>query len=146
MFLIIVYGVTLSSLLSAPIAIFGTMFIMITGVFHAYVVKLANGLTEGGGVLESMYRLLRQDNMITELPDNVLGDVISMSDQVINYIIRFVGYLAPDMSLFANSEYVASGFDIPWNTMAIVAVIALGFFIPLYFVGYFCMKLREIAA
>ena len=146
MFLIIVYGVTLSSFLSAPIAIFGTMFIMITGVFHEYVLKLASGLTEGGGVLESMYRLLRQDNMITELPDNVLGNVISMSDQAINYVIGFVGYLAPDMSLFANSEYVASGFDIPWNLMTIDVLTALAFFIPLYIVGYLCMKLREIAA
>ena len=146
MFLIIVYGVTLSSALSAPIAIFGTMFIMITGVFHTYVLQLANGLTEGGGVLESMYRLLRQDNMITELPDNVLGDVISMSDQAINYVIGFVGYLAPDLTLFANSEYVACGFDIPWNLMTIDALTALAFFIPLYIVGYLCMKLREIAA
>ena len=146
MFLIIVYGVTLSSLLSAPIAILGTLFIMITGVFHDYVLKLANGLTEGGGVLESMYRLLRQDNMITELPDNALGDVISMSDQAINYVIRFVGCLSPDLSKFACSEYVASGFDIPWNLMTIDALTTLAFFIPLCIVGYFCMKLREIAA
>ena len=146
MFLIIVYGVTLSSLLSAPIAILGTMFIMITGVFHQYVLKLANGLTEGGGVLESMYRLLRQDNMITELPDNVLGDVISMSDQAINYVIGFVGCLSPDLSLFASSEYVASGFDIPWNLMTIDALTTLAFLIPLCIVGYLCMKLREIAA
>lgn len=146
MFLIIVYGVTLSTVLSAPIAIFGTLFIMITGVFHDYVVQLANGMTEGGGVLESMYRLLRQDNMITELPDNILGDVISMSDQLINYIIGFVGYLAPNMSLFANSEYVASGFDIPWNLMSIDALTALAYFIPLFIAGYLCMKLREIAA
>ena len=93
-----------------------------------------------------MYRLLRQDNMITELPDNVLGDVISMSDQAINYVIGFVGYLAPDLTLFANSEYVACGFDIPWNLMTIDALTALAFFIPLYIVGYLCMKLREIAA
>lgn len=146
MFLIIVYGVTLSSLLSAPISILGTMFIMIAGIFHEYVLKLANGLTEGGGVLESLYRLLRQDNMITELPDNVLGDVISMSDQAINYVIGFVGCLSPDLSLFACSEYVACGFDIPWNLMTIDALTTLAFFIPLCIVGYLCMKLREIAA
>lgn len=146
MFLIIVYGVILSSFLSAPIAIFGTLFIMITGVFHQYVVKLATGRTEGGGVLESMYRLLRQDNMITELPDNFLGAFISMSDQAINNVIGIVGFLAPDMTLFANSEYVASGFNIPWNLISIDAVTTLGFFIPLFFIGYLCMKLREIAA
>ncbi|MBR0238917.1 MAG: ABC transporter permease [Thermoguttaceae bacterium] len=146
MFLIIVYGVILSSFLSAPIAILGTLFIMVTGVFHQYVVKLANGMTEGGGVLESMYRLLRQDNMITELPDNILGDFIRMSDQAINYVIGFVGYMAPDLSQFANSEYVASGFNIPWNLISIDAMTTLAFFIPLFFIGYLCMKLREIAA
>ena len=69
-----------------------------------------------------------------------------MSDQLINYIIGFVGYLAPNMSLFANSEYVASGFDIPWNLMSIDALTALAYFIPLFIAGYLCMKLREIAA
>lgn len=146
MFLIVVYGVILSTFVSAPIAILGTMFILVTGVFHEYVIKLARGLTDGGGILESLYRLLRQDNMISELPDNILGSFIRMADQTLSYIIGFVAYLAPDMNKFANAEYVASGFDIPWNLMAINALMVLGFFIPLYIAGYLCMKLREIAA
>lgn len=146
MTLVIVFGVVFSTLLSTPIAIVGTLFIMVAGLFHQYICAFAKGGMIGGGALESTWRLMRQDNMVSELPDNVTTNTIEMADKLSQGPIWVISKLTPDVQKFANAEYVASGFDIPWSLLTIDLFIVIAFVVPLYIAGYLCMKLREIAA
>jgi hypothetical protein len=47
--------------------------------------------------------------------------------------------------MFESIDWVANGFNIPLNNLAIHAVTALAYLVPLFVSGYFFLKLREVA-
>ena len=53
--------------------------------------------------------------------------------------------ILPDFGRFNFSEYVASGFNIPGDTALIYTCRAFAFLLPVFVVGYLCLKNREVA-
>jgi hypothetical protein len=56
--------------------------------------------------------------------------------------------IIPDFRHFNMTEYVANGFDVPFNDAGAAVlpsiVVVLGYFIPCVVLGYFCLQLREL--
>jgi hypothetical protein len=47
--------------------------------------------------------------------------------------------------MFGTADYLAQGYDIPWNDLAVQALTTLGYALPVFVVGYLCFKFREVA-
>ncbi|WP_437203755.1 ABC transporter permease [Planctomicrobium sp. SH664] len=149
--LIVMIGTTASCFLKGPVATIFTSSVIFTGYF--FHDKLAESLTElrtrgevvGGGVFESMYRLVTQMNVMSPLPQNVGTDLIKLMDGVVWMLLEVVLRLIPDLKYFNTSEYPANGFDVPFVGLLLPSIlITLGYFIPLFILGYFSLQLREL--
>jgi ABC-type transport system involved in multi-copper enzyme maturation permease subunit len=142
---IITIGVMLSTFLSGPVAMIATLGVLVGGFFSDFMARLATKQTYGGGPFESFYRLLTQDNMTVELPPGLTSTVVKVLDQPAEVGLWLLSNLLPDFGRFSFSGYVASGFNIPGDTILVYACRALGFVLPVFVAGYLCLKNREIA-
>ncbi|MBQ2820015.1 MAG: hypothetical protein IJF17_00325 [Thermoguttaceae bacterium] len=145
MILVSIYGVVFSTFLSTPVTVLATLFMTLGGYFHQFIATMGTGNMEGGGPLEAAIRLFRQENMTIDLDMNSYEIIVSkMMDTVFQVFIRFLSYLVPAFDRFDTSNYVAQGFNISLDMVLMNFCIMIGYAIPLYVLGYLCLKLREI--
>ena len=83
--------------------------------------------------------------MVTDLPPGFTTDVIVFLDSGVRVFLLAVVQGIPNMSRLSSVDYVAQGFSIPWNNLAIQFFTLLGFLIPLCLLGHYIIKGREIA-
>lgn len=151
--LIVSIGTTSSCFLKGPVSTLLTGSMIILGnVVYEFMREATkqlqmSGKVLGGGVLESVYRLVTGMNQTTPLPDNLgVGKVIikTLDDTVFN-ILFVVQAAIPDFTFFNMNVYTANGFDVPWQGALLPSImITLGFLIPLIILGYFSLQLREL--
>lgn len=145
MVLFVSFGVMFSTFLSGPVAMIATVGAMIGGLFHGFMVELARGVTYGGGPVESFIRLITQDNMVTEMEPGLRTTITKMVDQMLETGLLVMSNLLPDLSWFANDNYVAYGFNIPADWVFSRMFTAIGFFVAIFVAAYFFLKTREVA-
>jgi ABC-type transport system involved in multi-copper enzyme maturation permease subunit len=152
MVMVIAFGVMFSTFLSGPVAMVATFVCVLLGFTaeQIYDIRyyLDRGEAMGGGPVESMVRLLRQDAMTTELDvDAVAGKIIKTVDAGIIYSLDAIATSLPNLpKMLSTAEYAASGFDIFGSLLARHAVATFGYVILAFLIGYFFLKTREIAA
>jgi len=152
--LIIMIGTTASTFLKGPVATLLTFGLVILGsplrsyMEEQYQDKFGTGEVLGGGVLESAYRLVTQMNQQTPLPENVGTRIIQALDEGVFSGLAVARLIIPDFRHFNMTEYVANGFDVPFNDAGAAVlpsiVLVIGYFIPCVILGYFCLQLREL--
>jgi hypothetical protein len=144
--LVVTLGVTYSTFLSGPVAMVATLGTLLGGFFHDFMYRLATNQTYGGGAIESIIRILTQQNMTSELEPGLRSTIAQGADQVIAVFLRMLTAILPDFQRFSFSEFVASGFSIPGDSMLLsYACRTLAFVLPVFVVGYLCLKNREVA-
>jgi len=152
MVMVIAFGVMFSTFLSGPVAMVATFVCVLLGFAaeQIYSIRYYMDRNEsmGGGPVESMVRLLRQDAMTTQLDvDGVASQVIKSIDSVIIYILDVIASSLPNLpKMVGTAEYAASGFDIFGSLLARHGVATLGYVIVAFIISYFFLKTREIAA
>jgi len=152
MVMVIAFGVMFSTFLSGPVAMVATFVCVLLGFAAEQVYDIRyymdKGQSMGGGPVESMVRLLRQDAMTTELDvDSVANKVIKTVDSIAIYTLDAIATSLPNLpKMVGTAEYAASGFDIFGSLLARHAVATLGYVILAFIVSYFFLKTREIAA
>ena len=149
MVLIIVFAVSASTIVKGPVASFLTGVIIILGIFgRDFMKEIVNqGQYEwkGGGILESSYRIVKHMNPMVEMEKGFWTTVI----QVIDWpMLQFAGHsraIIPDFDTFQMAKFVAHGYDVPWNSGLLPAIMhTIAFLIPCVVLGYFCLKSREL--
>ncbi len=149
---VIAFGVMFSTFLSGPVAMIATFVCVLLGFFAEQVHDTRHyidaGINRGGGPIESMVRLLKQDAMTTELDvEGLASKVIKTVDAGIVYAMDVIATALPNLpKMVGTAEYAASGFDIFAALLARHAVATLGYCILAFLVSYFFLKSREIAA
>ncbi len=152
MTMVIAFGVMFSTRLSGPVTIVATFVCVLLGFFaeqvHDTRYYIDANISRGGGPIESMVRLLKQDAMTTELDvDSVASDVIKTADAGIVYTLDAIATALPNLpKMVGTAEYAASGFDIFGALLWRHAAATLGYCILAFVVSYFILKSREIAA
>jgi hypothetical protein len=152
MVMVIAFGVMFSTFLSGPVALVATFACVLLGFMaeQVYDIRyhLDRGEDMGGGPIESLVRMIRQDAMTTELDvDAVAGKVIKTVDAAIVYSLDAVATSLPNLpKMLGTAEYAASGYDIFGSLLARHAVATFGYVILAFLIGYFFLKTREIAA
>jgi len=152
MTMVIAFGVMFSTFLSGPVAMIATFVCVLLGFSAEQVYDTRHyidaGISRGGGPIESMVRLLKQDAMTTELDvEGLASRVIKTADAGIVYSLDAIATALPNLpKMVSTAEYAASGFDIFGALLARHAVATLGYCILAFLVSYFFLKSREIAA
>ncbi|GAA4464664.1 ABC transporter permease [Novipirellula rosea] len=152
MTMIIAFGVMFSTFLSGPVAMVATAVCVLLGFSAEQVYDtryyIDSGIERGGGPIESVVRILKQDAMTTQLDvDALAGKVIKAVDAGIVYTLDAIATALPNLpKMVSTAEYAASGFDIFGALLARHAAATLGYCILAFVVSYFFLKSREIAA
>jgi hypothetical protein len=146
MIMIVVLGVMSSCFLKGPVAMVFTCFVLFIGrVARPFLEHLTSKDHQGGGVIESIFRIFTHMNPAVPLPDNIPNRIMKGIDSVGLNALWAIKYLFPDFKYFDMSEFVAKGFDVPWNAAILPSLVTMvGYTIPWVIVGYFSLKLREL--
>jgi hypothetical protein len=151
----IVMGVSVSTFVKGPVATMLTFFLSLVGwTARPFVDTIVDGRWVGGGMCESVYRILKHLNPTTDLPNNLAVTLMRGVDSIFVALLRGVRYVFPDFQYFDLTPYVAYGFDVPWaqatppNSGALLPSLAItaGYVLPWIIVGYFALRLRELEA
>ncbi|MGI9470078.1 MAG: ABC transporter permease [Rubripirellula sp.] len=152
MTMVIAFGVMFSTFLSGPVAMVATFACVLLGFSAEQIYDtrhfIDSGIERGGGPIESMVRLLKQDAMTTQLDvDTVAARVIKSVDAGIVYSLDAIATALPNLpKMVGTAEYAASGFDIFGALLLRHAAATLGYCVLAFIISYFFLKSREIAA
>ncbi len=152
MIMMISFGVMFSTMLSGPVAMVATIVVALLGFLaesvHDTRYYIDRGQTMGGGPVESLIRTVKQDSLTTELDvQEVPMKIIRGVDNVIVYTLDAIVTALPNLpKMLGTAEYVAGGFDIIGGLLLRHCVATFGYVMLAFFVGYFFLKTREIAA
>jgi hypothetical protein len=67
-------------------------------------------------------------------------------DTILLAPMRLAAGLFPSLSALGTSNFVADGFDIPFDLLAANAVETLGYVLAFIVAGSFCLRAREVAS
>lgn len=146
MLLVTGLGVMFSTFLSGPVAMMATITSIIIGFFTDFVVDVAEGIIRGGGPIESLIRLVTQQNVMNDFGEGITKTVVQAIDSVLMAIMSLVANLLPNFVRFNNVRYVADGFDIPADVVLPQIVTAGAYLLAMFIIGYFFLRTREVAA
>lgn len=147
--LVVVIGVTASTILKGPVATLLTFCVLVIGQSaREFMGKLVNNEEPGGGTFESIYRLLNHLNPTTEMTEGAATKIMRLMDGFLVNLMWLFYNIIPDFSFFSRSlSYLANGFDVSVENAVIPGlVIMLGYFLPCVLLGTFCLRNRELEA
>ncbi|HEV3345322.1 MAG TPA: hypothetical protein VG125_33400, partial [Pirellulales bacterium] len=146
MLLITAVGVMWSTFLNGPVSMLATVATMVGGYFREFLDELGRGIALGGGPMESLYRILTQNNLTSELEQSVTTVVLLWSDKILFRAPLFIAaHTLPDLNSLSDVNYVAKGYNIPLDVLTIHLTMALGYFVPVMILGFLFFKMREVA-
>jgi ABC-type transport system involved in multi-copper enzyme maturation permease subunit len=147
MLLVTSFGVTFSTFLTGSVAMLATMSAVVLGFFGQFVRDVYTGAAHGGGPIESLIRMITQQNITTDLEmTGILAQVIKGADWVLMSLLTAATYVLPNYRQFDTAEFVADGYNIFGDLVAQQVTMAAVYFVVVGVVGYFFLKTREIAA
>ena len=145
--LVSMIGVAASTVVKGPIAALLTLMVFILSGknAHQFMDQLVRGEVQGGGFLESIYRLVMHMGPSQELPANPAFSVIQFFDWVLTNFLWLCSQVIPRSQYFNMPEFVANGFDVPWNTSILPSLlVTAAYIIPCVMLGYFALRSREL--
>lgn len=152
MTMVVAFGVMFSTFLSGPVAMIATFVCVLMGFSAEQIYDtrhfIDEGIERGGGPIESVVRLLKQDAMTTQLDvETNAALVIKTVDAGIVYTLDAIATALPNLpKMVATAEYAASGFDIFGALLLRHATATFGYCLIAFLISYFFLKSREIAA
>jgi hypothetical protein len=150
MVLIVGFGVTFSTFLSAPIALLATASVLIAGTFYDFIRDMAGHKILGGGPFEAGIRMVRQENQTMEMGGEFKIMLAQMGDKIVEFFLSIISLILPDFAKYSFPDdvghfCVASGFDITTEMLLKGILGAIGFMAPLIVAAYVFLKIREVA-
>lgn len=163
MLLVVLLGVTASTFAKGPVAFMLTLSLILVGMgardFMGCLVGDETALAkaaayagqreasqQGGGVFESIYRILTHMNPSTPLPEGPATNVMKTVDGGLVRFLQIVYRIIPDFDfLFRAMRDLAEGFNVRWDTVGLPCVaVTLGYFLPCLLLGNLVLRLREL--
>lgn len=151
MVIVISFGVAISTLVSGPVAMLFMLGLTILGFFRELFINIATGQQAdgrrfyGGGPVESLYRLVTQKNVMTDLPEGPGTTIIQSVDAVFQFLMFSVAQVLPDFRSFDATRYAADGFNMPAALLGQHLTICAAYVVGLTILGYFLLRTREVA-
>ncbi len=138
-------GVMFSTFLHGAVAMLATLAMMVAGFFIPFMTEIASGRMLGGGPVESLYRMVMRMNQTVPLPNGLPADFMQMTDEAFAFVLKRVLAVLPNFGTLSNVDYVAYGFDVPFDLLITHAVQSLAYLVPMFIAGYLFFRTREVA-
>ena len=151
MVIVIAIGVAASTLLSGPVAMLLTVAFILLGFFRDFFVGVATGqlgsgtTLYGGGPIESLVRILTQQNVMSPLKAGGAEPVIQGVDGVLRFLMQSIAQVLPDFSAFSTVNFAAYGYDVPADRVFQDLTTCFAYIVGLAIIGYFLLRTREVA-
>ena len=145
MVIVIAIGVTVSTLVSGPVAMLFTASFILLGFFRQFFLDVATGQEYGGGPLESLVRLVTQKNVMVELDPGVGVSIVKAIDDVFQGFMWCVGQLLPDFRSLSAVAFAADGYNVPWDRVWQDLTLCGAYVVGLSILGFFLLRTREVA-
>jgi hypothetical protein len=153
MLLVTAMGVMFSTFLGGPLALFATLAVVLIGQFREFIQRLFesqvtgdSSIVPGGGPIESLYRIVTQTSITVELAASPAVQIMKTVDTFLLAPMRLLAGIFPSLSSLGTSDFVAGGFDIPFDLVAEHGMETIGYLLAFFIAGAFCLKAREVAS
>ncbi|MFM8577582.1 MAG: hypothetical protein ACKOCN_02085 [Planctomycetaceae bacterium] len=153
MLIVTATAVVFSTFLSAPVAILATAAVLVIGWFRDFVERLFESqvtgdfkILPGGGPIESLYRIVTQTSITLELDPTPAVTAMKAADTFLLSPIRALVAVFPSIGRLGTGDFVASGFDIPFDLIAENGLATLGYVLPCIVLGALVLRTREVAS
>lgn len=153
MLIVTALGVLFSTFLSAPVALVASISMLLVGQFREFIDRLFESqvtgdakIAPGGGPIESLYRIVTQMSITLELDPTPAVQAMKLADTILLAPMRVAAGLFPSLSTLGTSNFVASGFDIPFDLIASHAMETAGYVVAFCVAATFCLRAREVAS
>jgi hypothetical protein len=153
MLLMTAMGVMFSTFLAGPVALLATLSMVMIGQFREFIAQLFESqvtgdatLVPGGGPIESLYRIVTQTSITLPLDPTPAVQAMKTVDTLLLAPMRLAAGLFPSLSALGTSNFVADGFDIPFDLLAANGMETLGYVLAFLVAGSFCLRAREVAS
>jgi len=153
MLLVTAMGVMFSTFLSGPLALLAALAVVLIGQFREFILRLFESqitgdstIAPGGGPIESLYRIVTQTAITLDFEPTPAVQLMKSIDTFLLAPMRLLAGLFPSLSSLGTSDFVAGGFDIPFDLVAEHGVETLGYLLAFFIAGAFCLRAREVAS
>ena len=158
MALLVILGVTAGTFVKRPVATLLVFTLLIVGTkANEFMQALFKGTfdpkdlggMDGGGPVESTYRIWTHANTVRELSTGsaTLDAVIQWTDYVLLNVVWAFAQVIPDFSAFDTAALTANGFAVPlYDRLLPAAGVVLAFLLPCYVIGTLSLRSRELEA
>ncbi|MSR32078.1 MAG: ABC transporter permease [Gemmataceae bacterium] len=146
MCLVIGLSVAMSTYLTGVISLLITFILFLGGLVQDFIQQVAAGANPGGGPMESLFRLVRRENMAAPLEQTTANQIATNSDVAFRWIMRRLLDLIPDIDRLDFTLFVAEGFDISSAQLVLNSLVLFGYLLPWALLSYFLLKWREIGS
>jgi ABC-type transport system involved in multi-copper enzyme maturation permease subunit len=145
--LMIGLAVALSTYFSGVIALLITLMVYIGGIFREFIAQVAAGNNAGGGPLEALYRLTRNENIVAPIEKTATVKLFENGDVAYRWLVGRLLDFIPDVNRLDFSSWVAEGFSVPTDQLVLnLLQLVVFYLLPLAVLSYYLLKWREIAA
>ncbi len=153
MLLVTAMGVMFSTFLGGPLALFATLAVVMVGQFREFIQRLFesqvtgdSSIVPGGGPIESLYRIVTQESITVDLAPSPAVQIMKTFDTFLLAPMRLLAGIFPSLSSLGTSDFVAGGFDIPFDLVAEHGMETVGYLLAFFIAGAFCLRAREVAS
>jgi ABC-type transport system involved in multi-copper enzyme maturation permease subunit len=145
--LVVGLAVCCSTYLSGVIAFLAAAFLFMAGFFSDHLADMATGKSFAGGPVQAITQLLEAKSSTTPLDQsNPITKVALGGDAAFSWVMRRFINLVPDVDAFSWTQFVAEGFNIPFEYLIMNFVVLVGYLLPWFVLGFYLMRSREVAA
>jgi len=153
MLLVTAMGVMFSTFLGGPLALFATLAVVLVGQFRDFIQRLFESqvtgdstIVPGGGPIESLYRIVTQESITVDLAPSPAVQIMKTVDTFLLAPMQLLAGIFPSLSSLGTSDFVAGGFDIPFDLVAEHGMETIGYLLAFFIAGAFCLRAREVAS
>jgi hypothetical protein len=146
-------GVMFSTFLAGPVALLATLSVAMVGQFREFIARLFESqvtgdfsIVPGGGPIESLVRIATQESITAEWELTPAAQVIKTLDTFLLAPMRLGAALFPSLGSLGTSDFLAGGFDVPFDLLAENGLETLGYLIAFFIAGAMCLRAREVAS
>jgi len=140
-------AVVCSTYLAGVVSFLTAGFLFVLGYFGQYITELASGKsTTGGGPLKALSQL-SQAKLSTAADDGSGGmRAAALADNAYFWLIRRVVNLFPDVYAYDWTPFLAEGFNVSFENLAMNLIVLAGYLLPWMILGFYLIRSREVAA